>query len=236
MPDEDLKSDRETGQEGEMKKSGDMSMLMVLGVSAAGGLVAFCALTLVLGIVIKKRKNRSAEIPVENEAPIVRRDRTARRTPSHRLSLLCNRVQSSEARLASLEVLVNENFEDFSTRVGQREQFLLSKSSESTRVSSRSSVTSFESRRQAQRDHLDQVSRSKRGNTALASVAPNNLRRTQGHEDLNVSSMEMMPLIAPRKASEYLGASVQDYQTDGFQVSLDTLGESVDIGSSGCSA
>ena len=236
MPDEDLKSDRETGQEGVMKESGDMSMLMVLGVSAAGGLVAFCALTLVLGIVIKKRKNRSAEIPVENEAPIVRRDRTARRTPSHRFSLLCTRVQSSEARLGQLEVLVNENFEQFSTRLGQREQLLVSNSSESTRVSNCSSLTSFKSRRQAQRDHLDQVSRSKKGNTTLASVTPTNLQRTKGYEDLNASTIEMMSLITPRKASEYLGASVQDYQTDGFQVSLDTLGESIDIGSSGCSA
>ena len=236
MPDEDLKSDRETGQEGVMKESGDMSMLMVLGVSAAGGLVAFCALTLVLGIVIKKRKNRSAEIPVENEAPIVKRDRTARRTPSHRLSLLCNRVQSSEARLGQLEVLVNENFEQFSTRLGQREQLLVSNSSETTRVSNCSSLTSFKSRRQAQRDRLDQVSQSKKGNTALASVTPTNLHRTIGYEDLNVSSIEMMSLIAPRKASEYLGASVHDYQTDGFQVSLETLGESVDIGSDGCSA
>ena len=236
MPDEDLKSDRETGQEGEMKESGDMSMLMVLGVSAAGGLVAFCALTLVLGIVIKKRKNRSAEIPVENEAPIVRRDRTAQRTPSHRLSLLCNRVQSSEARLASLEVLVNENFEQFSTRIGQREQLLVSNSSESTRVSNCSSLTSFKSRRQAQRDHLDQVSRSKKGNTTLASVTPTNLQRTKGYEDLNASTMEMMSLITPRRASEYLGASVPDYQVDGFPVSLETLGKSVDVGSDGCSA
>ena len=159
MPDEDLKSDRETGQEGDIKKSGNLSIFMVLGVSAAGGLVAFCAIVLVLGIIVKKRRNRSAEVPVENEAPIVKRDRTARRTPSHRLSLLCNRVQSSEARLGQLEVLVNENFEMFSTRLGQREQLLVSKSSESTRVSNRSSFTSFKSRRQAQQDHLDQVYR-----------------------------------------------------------------------------
>ena len=180
MPDEDLKNDRETGQEGDIKKSGNLSIFMVLGVSAAGGLVAFCAIVLVLGIIVKKRRNRSAEVPVENEAPIVKRDRTARRTPSHRLSLLFNRVQSSEARLGQLEVLVNENFEQFSTRLGQREQLLVSKSSESTRVSNRSSVTSFKSRRQAQRDHLDQVSRSKKGNTTLASVTPTNLQRTKG--------------------------------------------------------
>ena len=72
MPDEDLKSDRETGQEGDIKKSGNLSIFMVLGVSAAGGLVAFCAIVLVLGIIVKKRRNRSAEVPVENEAPIVR--------------------------------------------------------------------------------------------------------------------------------------------------------------------
>ena len=236
MPDEDLKSDRESGQEGDIEKSGNLSIFIVLGVSAAGGLVAFCAIVLVLGIIVKKRRNRSAEVPVENEAPIVKRDRTARRTPSHRLSLLCNRVQSSEARLGQLEVLVNENFEQFSTRIGQREQLLVSNSSESTRVSNCSSLTSFKSRRQAQRDHLDQVSRSKKGNTTLASVTPTNLHRTKGYEDLNVSSIEMMSLIAPRKASEYLGASVHDYQTDGFQVSLETLGESVDVGSDGCSA
>ena len=50
------------------------------------------------------------------------------------------------------------------------------------------------------------------------------------------STMEMMSLITPRRASEYLGASVPDYQADGFPVSLETLGESVDVGSSGCSA
>ena len=53
MPDEDLKSDRESGQEGDIEKSGNLSIFIVLGVSAAGGLVAFCAIVLILGIIVK---------------------------------------------------------------------------------------------------------------------------------------------------------------------------------------
>ena len=241
MPDEDLKKDRENGQESDIEKSGrgsdSLSIFIVLGVSAVGGLVAFCIIILVLGVVVKKRRKRSTEVPIENEAPIVKRDKTTRRTPSAgRLSLLVNRVQSSEARLGQLELLVNENFEQLSPRLGHREQLLVQKSSETTRVSNSSSLTSFQSRRKAQRDRLDQVFQSKKGDTTLASVTPTNLQRTKGYEDLNASTMEMMSLITPRRASEYLGASVPDYQVDGFPVSLETLGKSVDVGSDGCSA
>ena len=237
VPDEDLKKNRETGQESDTRKSGqDLSILIVLGVSAIGGLVAFCAIFLVLGLIIRKRKKRSIEAPVESEAPIMKRNRTTRRNSSAgRLSLLVNRVHSSEARLGQLELLVKD-LEQLSPQLSRKEHLLVQKSSETTRVSNSSSLSSFQSRRKDQRDHLDKVAQSKRGGNTFASVTPTNLHRARGCEDLHASTVEMMSLITPRRASEYLGASVPDYQVDGFEVSLETLGNSVDVGSDRCSS
>ena len=178
---------------------------------------------------------RSSEAPEESEAPIVKRNRTTRRTSSAgRLSLLINRVHSSEARLGQLELLVRD-LEQLSLQLSRKEQLLVQKSSETTRVSNNSSLSSFQSNRKLHRERLDRIAHSKRGGSTFASVTPTNLRRARGCEDLHASTVEMMSLITPRKASEYLGASVPDYQADGFEVSLETLGETVDVGSDGCS-
>ena len=166
VDDEDLKKKRERiedgYQSGKSGKRGDsLSMMLVLGVSACGGLVAFCIIMLSLCLIIRKRRKRS------NQAPIVRRERISQRAPSAgRLSLLVNQVQSSEARLGSIEQLLRrENLEQLSPRLGRIEQLLVTESSETTRelVSSTSSLSSFQSRRKVHKDQLDQVSKSKKG-------------------------------------------------------------------------
>ena len=242
MLNEDLKKSRENGQHGDSKTSSnesDLSLLLVLGISAIGGLIAFCIIALVLSLCVKKtrnRRNRRVENPIEQDAPILRRDRSTRRdSKAGRLSLLANQVRSYEARLGQLELSVQENFDQLSPGLGRREQLFIQRSSETTRVRKDDTLSSFKSRRQTQRDDMERVaqSKSKKGDNTFASVTPSNLRRTKGCEDLNVETIEMMPLIAPRRASEYLEASVSDYQQDGFPVSLETLGETVNVGSDG---
>ena len=239
MPDEDLKKSRENGQHSDSKtssKESDLSLLIVLGVSVIGGLIAFCIIVLVLRLCVKKTRSRRVENPIEHDAPILRRDRSTHRDSSAgRLSLLANQVRSYEARLGQLELSVQENFDQLSPGLGRREQLFIQKSSETTRVRKDGTLSSFQSRRQTQRDDMEKVaqSKSKQGDTTFASVTPSNLRRTKGCEDLNAETVEMMPLLAPRRASEYLEASVSDYQQDGFLVSLETLGETVNVGSDG---
>ena len=239
MPDEDLKKSRENGQHSDSKtssKESDLSLLIVLGVTVIGGLIAFCIIVLVLRLCVKKTRNRRVENPIEQDAPILRRDRSTRRdSKAGRLSLLANQVRSYEARLGQLELSVQENFDQLSPGLGRREQLFIQKSSETTRVRKDGTLSSFKSRRQTQRDDMEKVaqSKSKKGDNTFASVTPSNLRRTKGCEDLNAETVEMMPLFAPRRASEYLEASVSDYQQDGFPVSLETLGETVNVGSDG---